>query len=58
MENIFDIRFSFEQKTKDSVILKFSNKLSKEVNLMYFPTTGNALCGLLSLAFFVMSAGH
>lgn len=25
---------------------------------MYFPTTGNALCGLLSLAFFVMSAGH
>ena len=26
MENIFEIKFSFEQNVKDNVILKFSNK--------------------------------
>ena len=36
MENIFDIRFSFEQKTKDSVILKFSNKQGGQFNVFSY----------------------
>ena len=32
MENIFEIKFSFEQKVKDNVILKFSNKQGGAIN--------------------------
>lgn len=33
MENIFDIKFTFEQKTKEEVILKFSNKQGGQFNV-------------------------
>lgn len=33
MENIFELRFSFEQKTKDEVIYKFSNKQGGSYNV-------------------------
>ena len=38
MENIFEIRFSFEQHVKDNVILKFSNKQGGAYNVFF-------LCG-------------
>lgn len=33
MEDIFDIKFTFEQKAKDEVILKFSNKQGGQFNV-------------------------
>lgn len=36
MENIFEIKFSFEQKTKDDVIYKFSNKQGGDFNVFSF----------------------
>ena len=33
MENIFDIKFSFEKYTKENVILKFSNKQGGDFNV-------------------------
>lgn len=33
MDNIFEIKFSFEQKAKDEVILKFSNKQGGSYNV-------------------------
>lgn len=33
MENIFDIKFTFEQKVKDEVILKFSTKQGGSFNI-------------------------
>lgn len=33
MEDIFDIKFTFEQKTKEEVILKFSNKQGGQFNV-------------------------
>ncbi len=36
MDNIFEIRFSFEQKTKDEVIYKFSNKQGGDYNVFSF----------------------
>jgi hypothetical protein len=36
MENIFEIRFSFEQKTKEEVIYKFSNKQGGDYNVFSF----------------------
>ena len=36
MDNIFDIPFSFEQKTKDEVIYKFSNKQGGAYNVFSF----------------------
>lgn len=33
MENIFEIKFSFEQYVKDNVILKFSNKQGGAYNV-------------------------
>lgn len=33
MENIFELKFSFEQKTKDNVIYKFSNKQGGSYNV-------------------------
>ena len=53
MENIFEIKFSFEQNVKDNVILKFSNK---QVALtMYFHIIGNVLFGRLLLALYTMN---
>ena len=48
MENIFEIKFSFEQNVKDNVILKFSNT-------MYFHIIGNVLFGRLLLALYTMN---
>lgn len=36
MDNIFEIRFSFEQKTKEEVIYKFSNKQGGDYNVFSF----------------------
>jgi hypothetical protein len=36
MDNIFELRFSFEQKTKDEVIYKFSNKQGGDYNVFSF----------------------
>lgn len=36
MDNIFDIPFSFEQKTKEEVIYKFSNKQGGDYNVFSF----------------------
>ncbi len=36
MENIFDLRFSFEQKMKDDIILKFSNKQGGDFNVFSY----------------------
>ena len=36
MVNIFDLRFSFEQKTKNEVIYKFSNKQGGDFNVFSF----------------------
>lgn len=36
MENIFDIKFTFEQYVKDKVILKFSNKQGGAYNVFSF----------------------
>ena len=36
MDNIFEIRFSFEQKTKEEVIYKFSNKQGGNYNVFSF----------------------
>lgn len=36
MENIFDIRFSFEQRMKDDIILKFSNKQGGDFNVFSY----------------------
>ena len=36
MDNIFDISFSFEQKTKEEVIYKFSNKQGGDYNVFSF----------------------
>jgi len=36
MDNIFEIKFSFEQKTKDGVIYKFSNKQGGDYNVFSF----------------------
>ena len=36
MENIFEIKFSFEQKVKDNVILKFSNKQGGAYNVFSY----------------------
>lgn len=36
MDNIFELRFSFEQKTKDEVIYKFSNKQGGDFNVFSF----------------------
>ena len=36
MENIFDIRFSFEQKTKEEVIQKFSTKQGGDYNVFSY----------------------
>lgn len=53
MENIFEIRFSFEQYVKDNVILKFSNK--QGVPTMYFLIIGNVLYGLQLLVLYTMN---
>ena len=45
MENIFEIKFSFEQYVKDNVILKFSNKQG----------IGNVLYGLRLLVLYTMN---
>jgi hypothetical protein len=36
MENIFEIRFSFEQKMKDDIIVKFSNKQGGDFNVFSY----------------------
>lgn len=36
MEDIFEIKFSFEQKMKDNIILKFSNKQGGDFNVFSF----------------------
>lgn len=36
MDNIFELRFSFEQKTKDEVIYKFSNKQGGNFNVFSY----------------------
>ena len=36
MDNIFELRFSFEQKTKDEVIYKFSNKQGGDYNVFSY----------------------
>lgn len=36
MDNIFELRFSFEQKTKDDAIYKFSNKQGGDFNVFSF----------------------
>ncbi len=36
MENIFEIKFSFEQNVKDNVILKFSNKQGGAYNVFSY----------------------
>ena len=36
MDNIFEIRFSFEQKTKEEVIYKFSNKQGGDYNVFSY----------------------
>jgi hypothetical protein len=36
MEDIFDIRFAFEKKVKDEVILKFSNKQGGDFNVFAY----------------------
>lgn len=36
MDNIFELRFSFEQKTKDKVIYKFSNKQGGDFNVFSY----------------------
>lgn len=36
MENIFEIKFSFEQKVKDEVIYKFSNKQGGDYNVFSY----------------------
>lgn len=36
MDNIFELKFSFEQKTKDEVIYKFSNKQGGDFNVFSF----------------------
>lgn len=36
MDNIFDIKFTFEQKVRDEVILKFSNKQGGDFNVFSY----------------------
>lgn len=36
MEDIFDIRFSYEQKMKDEIIIKFSNKQGGDFNVFSY----------------------
>ena len=36
MDNIFEIRFSYEQKVRDNVILKFSNKQGGDYNVFSY----------------------
>lgn len=36
MENIFEIRFSFEQRMKDEIIVKFSNKQGGDFNVFSY----------------------
>jgi hypothetical protein len=36
MEDIFEIRFSFEQKMKDEIIVKFSNKQGGDFNVFSY----------------------
>lgn len=36
MENIFEIKFSFEQKLKDDVIVKFANKQGGDFNVFSY----------------------
>lgn len=36
MENIFEIKFSFEQKVKDDVVVKFSNKQGGDFNVFSY----------------------
>ena len=36
MENIFEIKFSFEQKVKDDVIVKFANKQGGDFNVFSY----------------------
>ncbi|OAV73663.1 dnd system-associated protein 4 [Bacteroidales bacterium Barb6] len=36
MEDIFEIRFSFEQKVKDDIIVKFSNKQGGDYNVFSY----------------------
>jgi hypothetical protein len=36
MEDIFEIRFSFEQRMKDEIILKFSNKQGGDFNVFAY----------------------
>ena len=36
MEDIFEIKFSFEQKVKDDIILKFSNKQGGDFNVFSY----------------------
>lgn len=36
MDNIFDIKFTFEQKVKDAVIVKFSNKQGGDFNVFSY----------------------
>lgn len=36
MEDIFEIRFSFEQKVKDDIIVKFSNKQGGDFNVFSY----------------------
>lgn len=50
MENIFEIKFSFEQNVKDNVILKFSNKQGGAYNVFFI--IGNVLFGLPLLALY------
>jgi hypothetical protein len=47
MDNIFEIRFSFEQKTKDEVIYKFST--NKVETITFFLSIGNVSYGQQSL---------
>lgn len=50
MENIFEIKFSFEQNVKDNVILKFSNKQGGAYNV--FSYHWQCLFGLPLLALY------
>lgn len=51
MEDIFEIRFSFEQKMKDEVITRFSNKQGGDFNVFSFhwqPFVWAAVIGFLN----------
>jgi len=50
MEDIFEIRFSFEQKAKDEVITKFANKQGGQFNVFSYhwqPFVWAAVIGFL-----------